>query len=128
MKRTPKQQPKPKKVVRHHPFERALTWAKNRLVKAEADRKKHYDAVVALDQEIPKLREIIRVHGGAATPQEVYIAQKKALDKTTEQAMRESFNRDLELLPDIPMPHAPVDPELDPLEAADQLLKNLTKK
>lgn len=118
-----KQSAKPKKVVRHHPFERALTWAKNRLLKAEADRKKHYDAVVALDQEIPKLREIIRVHGGNTEPRLDFSKQVAEVEHANEQR-----KRDRELLADIPMPHAPIDPQVDPLEAADQLLKNLTKK
>lgn len=126
MKRTLKQQPKPKKVVRHHPFERALTWAKNRLVKAEADRKKHYDAVVALDQEIPKLREIIRVHGGNADPKPIVA---KAGNSTWEIPVAEvNPVRDRELLADIPMPHASVDPEADPIEAAEQALKTFMKK
>jgi hypothetical protein len=122
-----------KQAVRHHPFERALTWAQNRLLKAEAERNKASDKLAALDQEIPKLREIIRVHGGKlksdigpAVPRNVaYSEQNPGLYEDPVQRERRTGER--EVLPDLIQP-AGAAPEEDALELMDRRMKEITKR
>jgi hypothetical protein len=117
---------KPKKTaVRHHPFERALTWAENRILKAESERKKHMEKLEALNKEIPTLREIIRVHGGKSDiGRQEYQEYTSQLPDGTPAIGR---NRDRELLPDLVNPVMPAG-EPDFLEETDRRLNQMRTK
>jgi hypothetical protein len=113
-----------KTAVRHHPFERALTWAENRILKAESERKKHMEKLEALNKEIPTLREIIRVHGGKSD-----IGQITYEFQGTERSIPtpRSLDRDRELLSDLVNPVTSAG-EPDFLEETDRRLNQMRTK
>jgi hypothetical protein len=111
-----------KTAVRHHPFERALTWAENRILKAESERKKHMEKLEALNKEIPSLREIIRVHGGKSD-----IGRQEYASQLPDGTPVIGRNRDRELLPDLVNPVTPAG-EPDFLEETDRRLNQMRTK
>jgi hypothetical protein len=111
-----------KTAVRHHPFERALTWAENRILKAESERKKHIEKLEALNKEIPTLREIIRVHGGKSD-----IGRQEYTSQLPDGTHVMGSNRDRELLPDLVNPVTPAG-EPDFLEETDRRLNQMRTK
>lgn len=67
----PKKKLEVKRRQRRDPYQRALEAAQKRLVKARAEQQRCIEKLQALVAEIPHLEEIVRVHGGKASQEQV---------------------------------------------------------